>query len=126
MPDPGGGSCPAATHGGQDQCHAARRRPVPAPEVGSMPPTHFTVSQVRVAAACPRILYFDAVHTRAKKLKQPSVTRIWKAGKGDEGTACGPLFHAAVERFNDKEPANAAVRRILESAVDSSALAQEL
>jgi CRISPR/Cas system-associated exonuclease Cas4 (RecB family) len=91
-----------------------------------MPLTHFTVSQVRVAAACPRILYFDAVHTRAKNLKQPSVTRIWKAGKGEEGTACGPLFHAAVERFNEKAVANVAVRRILEAAVDSSALAQEL
>jgi hypothetical protein len=91
-----------------------------------MPLTHFTVSQVRVAAACPRILYFDAAHTRAKKLKQPSVTRIWKAGKGDESTACGPLFHAAVERFNDKAVADATVRRLLEAAVDSSALAQEL
>ncbi len=91
-----------------------------------MPLTHFTVSQVRVAAACPRILYFDAVHTRVQKLKQPSVTRIWKAGKGDEGAACGSLFHAAVERFNETARANAVVRRILESAVDSSALAQEL
>jgi CRISPR/Cas system-associated exonuclease Cas4 (RecB family) len=91
-----------------------------------MPLTHFTVSQVRVAAACPRILYFDAVHTRVQKLKQPSVTRIWKAGRGNEGAACGSLFHAAVERFNETARANAAVRRILESAVDSSALAQEL
>jgi hypothetical protein len=51
-----------------------------------MPLPHFTVSQVRVAAACPRILYFDVFHTRAKKLKQPSVTRVWKAGKGEEVT----------------------------------------
>lgn len=91
-----------------------------------MPLTHFTVSQVRVAAACPRILYFDAVRRRAKKLKQPSVTRIWKAGKGDEGTACGPLFHAAVERFNGQAATDAAMRRMLQAATDASVLAQEL
>src|SRR5262245_31634960 len=91
-----------------------------------MPLTHFTVSQVRVAAACPRILYFDAAHTRAKKLKQPSVTRIWKAGKGDESTACGPLFHAAVERFNGHAATDPAMRHMLEAAADAPALAEGL
>ena len=58
----------------------------------------FSVSEVRVAATCPRITYFDAEHTRRNGLKNRSMTRLWKAG-GDE-TACGTLFHNAVEAFN--------------------------
>ena len=65
-----------------------------------MPATHFTVSQIRAAAACPRILYFDAADARARGLKQPAVTRIWKTAQEGEGAACGTLFHAAIERFN--------------------------
>ena len=63
-----------------------------------MAPVTFSVSEVRVAATCPRITYFDAEHTRRNGLKNRSVTRLWKAG-GDE-TACGTLFHNAVEAFN--------------------------
>ena len=91
-----------------------------------MRPVHFTVSQVRSAAACPRILYFDAAHTKARKLKQPAVTRIWKAGEDDERTACGPLFHAAIERFNRRAAGDALVRQAVADALRAPAPAQEL
>lgn len=64
-----------------------------------MLPVHFTVTQVRVAASCPRILYFDSEWTERKNLSTPKVTRIWKEGDA-ETTACGTLFHQAVEKFN--------------------------
>lgn len=63
-----------------------------------MPPVRFSVSQVCAAAACPRILYFDAAHARANNLPRPTVTRIWRPG--DEATAAGSLFHAAVDAFH--------------------------
>jgi CRISPR/Cas system-associated exonuclease Cas4 (RecB family) len=91
-----------------------------------MPITHFSVTQVRVAAACPRILYFDHEHTRRNNLKQPTQTRIWKAGAGDEASACGSLFHAAVEKFNRHAGADAEVRRLVTAAADAEALALEL
>ncbi|HXG11818.1 MAG TPA: helicase HerA-like domain-containing protein, partial [Gemmataceae bacterium] len=90
-----------------------------------MPIAHFTVSQVRVAAACPRILYFDAEHTRRHGLKQPSISRIWKTGE-QEATACGSLFHAAIEQFNHHALAEPMVRRIVESDADAPRLTQEL
>lgn len=52
-----------------------------------------------MAATCPRILYFDHDHTRRNGLKNKSITRIWKEGSA-ETTACGSLFHNAIERFN--------------------------
>ena len=63
-----------------------------------MTPVAFSVTEVRVAATCPRISYFDFEHTRRHRLKSRSVTRLWKAGA--EETACGGLFHNAVEAFN--------------------------
>jgi CRISPR/Cas system-associated exonuclease Cas4 (RecB family) len=91
-----------------------------------MPPVHFTVTQLRTAAACPRILYFDAVDTRDQQLKQPAVTRIWKTGAEDEGTACGSLFHAAIEQFNGQAAGEPQIRQLLETAEDSNVLAQGL
>ena len=60
-----------------------------------MTPVAFSVTEVRVAATCPRISYFDFEFTRRQHLKNRSVTRIWKTGADD--TACGSLFHTAVE-----------------------------
>lgn len=91
-----------------------------------MPIAHFTVTQVKTAAACPRILYFDAERTRGRNLKQPAVTRIWKAGKDDEATACGSLFHAAIEQFNRHAAADPAVRQLVESGLDSPRLTSAL
>src|SRR5262245_25646055 len=89
-----------------------------------MPPSHFTVTQVRVAASCPRILYFDAEHARRHRLDRPDVTRIWKSG--GETTACGPLFHATVERFNGRAAADPAVRRLLDAPREPAEVSQEL
>lgn len=58
--------------------------------------THFTVTQLRVAATCPRIHFFDAAQSR--KEGRLRVTRIWRAGSGH--AAGGALFHHVVERFN--------------------------
>src|SRR5438477_12753296 len=63
-----------------------------------MPPVRFSVSQVCAAAVCPRILYFDVAHARAHNLPRPTVTRIWRPG--DDATAAGSLFHAAVDAFH--------------------------
>ena len=62
-------------------------------------PFHFSVSQIRTAATCPRIFYFDAEYNRIHKPATPRVTRTWTVG-GDESTAAGGLFHNSVERFN--------------------------
>lgn len=62
----------------------------------------FSVSEVRVAATCPRISYFDAEYTRRKGLKNRAMTRLWKASDAQVETACGSLFHNAVEAFNKK------------------------
>ncbi|HVS40572.1 MAG TPA: PD-(D/E)XK nuclease family protein, partial [Gemmataceae bacterium] len=91
-----------------------------------MPLARFSVTQVRVAASCPRILYFDAEQTRRQGLKAPAVTRIWKSGAGAETTACGSLFHAAVEKFNGEAAADPAVRALLAAADGPDAVRQEL
>lgn len=91
-----------------------------------MPPVHFTVTQIRVAASCPRILYFDAEHTRRHALQTPSVTRIWKSSAGSETTACGSLFHQTIEKFNAAAADDPAVRELLGTAPDAAAIQQEL
>lgn len=89
-----------------------------------MPRVHFTVSQIRVAAACPRIFYFDIADTRRRKLRAPAVTRIWKSG--GEVTACGTLFHATVERFNAQAARDPVVRNLLGAESDAEAVAAGL
>ncbi len=90
-----------------------------------MPPISFSVSEVRVAATCPRILYFDAEHTRRNNLKARSITRIWKAGDA-ETTACGSLFHNAVEKFNREAIEAPEVRKTLQSGRDRESILREL
>jgi uncharacterized protein len=85
----------------------------------------FSVSRVRSAAACPRIIHFDAAEARERALPQVSVTRVWKAGR-NEGTACGALFHSAIERFNRQVATDPAVFELLSATEDSAALAQAL
>src|SRR5437762_3257216 len=84
----------------------------------------FSVSEVRVAANCPRIAYFDAEYTRRKALKNHAMTRLWKAG--DAGTACGSLFHNAVESFNRRALNAPEVRAALEGDADSRAIERRL
>jgi CRISPR/Cas system-associated exonuclease Cas4 (RecB family) len=89
-----------------------------------MSPATFTVSEVRVAATCPRISYFDAEATRRKGLKTRAMTRLWKAG--DAETACGSLFHNAIEAFNRRALEAAEVRAAVEEAADPRAIEQRL
>ena len=90
-----------------------------------MPPVSFSVSEVRVAASCPRILYFDAEKTRRENLWPRAMTRIWKAS-GDDSTACGSLFHHSVERFNRKAHKAPEVRAVLDGPADLAAIEQGL
>src|SRR5688572_20321683 len=90
-----------------------------------MSPVSFSVSEVRVAASCPRILYFDAEKTRRENLSPRAMTRIWKAGD-DESTACGALFHHSVERFNLRAHKAPEVRAVLEGPADPSAIERGL
>lgn len=87
--------------------------------------THFTVTQLRVAATCPRIHYFDADVTRRHELAKPVVTRIWTSG-GDDGAAGGALFHHGVERFNRMALAAPRVLAALEESQGSVELCQAL
>ena len=92
-----------------------------------MPPiVHFNVSQIRVAATCPRILYFDLDRSRRRRLKYPKITRIWKEGK-DDVTACGSLFHNAIEAFNSRAAASPELLALLTRNSEGAAqLEQEL
>ena len=89
-----------------------------------MAPATFSVSEVRVAATCPRISYFDAESTRRKGLKARAMTRIWKAG--DVETACGSLFHNAVEAFNRRALDAPEVHAAIEGDGDARAIEQRL
>lgn len=89
-----------------------------------MAPITFSVSEVRVAATCPRICYFDAEHARRHRLKTKSVTRLWKAGDGE--TACGSMFHNAVESFNRQALDAPQVRDALESEREARAIQRRL
>src|SRR3954453_11306500 len=84
----------------------------------------FSVSEVRVAATCPRISYFDAEYTRRKALKNRAMTRLWKAG--DVETACGSLFHNAVEAFNKRALDASGVRDALEGGPNPRAIERRL
>ena len=88
-------------------------------------PVHFTVSQVRVAASCPRILYFDALDSRRRELRTPRVTRIWERGV-TESTAGGTLFHATVEKFNRLAGRGDQVRDIVRTSNSQQSLLQAL
>src|SRR5215470_10992464 len=89
-----------------------------------MAPATFSVSEVRVAATGPRISYFDAETTRRKGLKTRAMTRLWKAGETE--TACGSLFHNAVEAFNCRALEAPEVRAAIEGTADPRAIEQQL
>ncbi len=92
-----------------------------------MPPVRFSVSQVCVAAACPRILYFDAARARADNAARPAVTRIWRPG--DDTVAAGALFHAAADAFHREHRRLFAAKELaalLTPSVNRDALASAL
>ena len=85
------------------------------------PPLHFTVSQIRVAACCPRILYFDVMDDRRARRTYPRVTRIWEDGDG-EAPAGGSLFHAAIEKFNRQAGDSDLLVRAIDETKDRDSL----
>jgi hypothetical protein len=89
-----------------------------------MAPATFSVSEVRVAATCPRISFFDAESSRRKGLKARAMTRLWKAG--DAETACGSLFHNAVEAFNRRALEAPEVHAAVDGDPDPRAIEQRL
>jgi uncharacterized protein len=92
--------------------------------MSAMAPATFSVSEVRVASTCPRISYFDAESTRRKGLKTRAMTRLWKAGETE--TACGSLFHNAIEAFNRGALEAPEVRAAIEGTADRRAIEQPL
>ncbi len=60
-------------------------------------PVHYNVSQIRVAASCPRIHFFD--RQRARRTGKNLITRVWEQGSATS-TAGGSLFHATIEKLN--------------------------
>ncbi len=95
------------------------------PPVPFLAPVHYTVSQIRVAASCPRILYFDALENRRRKSMTPRITRIWEKGDS-ETTAGGSLFHVTVEQFNRLAGKGDAVRQIVRRASSRDELLRSL
>ncbi|MGH9884225.1 MAG: PD-(D/E)XK nuclease family protein, partial [bacterium] len=89
-----------------------------------IPLERYTVSQIRVAATCPRIHYFDAAHTRANAQARPTVTRIWTAGDGE--AAGGTLFHRIVEGFNRQAATQPDVAAAIARHTDAGPLGRDL
>jgi uncharacterized protein len=85
---------------------------------------HFNVTQLRVAATCPRLHWFDTRATLARGDGRPVVSRIWRKGGATAGG--GVLFHTAVERFNASAQGSAEVLAALEGASNAASLQQEL
>ncbi|WP_438006469.1 helicase HerA-like domain-containing protein [Sorangium sp. So ce321] len=85
---------------------------------------HVNVTQLRVAATCPRLHWFDTRATAARRDGQKVVSRIWR--KGGEAPGCGALFHTAVERFNAAAASSDEVLSALEAARDVAGLQQAL
>ena len=86
---------------------------------------HFSVTQLRAAATCPRIHYFDSEYTRRNALARPHQTRVWlPSDKAQVGG--GTLFHHVVERFNRRAAKDRAVLAAIESAQGEVDLQQAL
>lgn len=89
-------------------------------------PVHFTVTQVRQAAACPRLLHLDAEYSRTRKLKRPRVTRIWQGSDLNQDNALGTLFHQTVEAFNDSAARCPELKSLLANHRDGAELHRPL
>lgn len=82
------------------------------------------VTQLRVAATCPRLHWFDTRATAERQDGRKVVSRIWR--RGGEAPGCGALFHTAVERFNAAARSSDEVLAALEGARDAEGLQQAL
>ncbi|WP_438025447.1 helicase HerA-like domain-containing protein [Sorangium sp. So ce233] len=85
---------------------------------------HVNVTQLRVAATCPRLHWFDTRATAERQDGRKVVSRIWR--KGGEAPGCGALFHTAVERFNAAARSSDEVLGALEGARDAEGLQRAL
>lgn len=86
---------------------------------------HFSVTQLRTAATCPRIHYFDTVASRENPGQPPRQTRIWMPGTRAR-VGGGALFHTVVERFNRKAGRDATVLSLIEQTEGDVDLARGL
>ncbi len=59
----------------------------------------FSVSQVRSAASCPRLFYFDQTRQQTAIAEIPAVTRIWKRSD-DRATAVVRSSTPSAQGFN--------------------------
>ncbi|MEL7371742.1 MAG: helicase HerA-like domain-containing protein, partial [Myxococcota bacterium] len=83
------------------------------------------MTELRNAATCPRIHYFDLHYTRENGLRARHQTRVWlKTQKSQAGG--GALFHHVVERFNRMAPRDSQVRDIIDGAQGATELQQGL
>lgn len=85
---------------------------------------HFSVTQLRVAATCPRLHWFDARATASRSDGKTVVSRVWRNGEAPAGG--GALFHTAIERFNAAARTSDEIKRALESAGSPEQLQQAL
>jgi hypothetical protein len=81
---------------------------------------HFSVTQLRIAATCPRIHYFDVEYSRARGLKTPACSRIWKTGRSE--AAGGNFFHNIIDRFNSLAASSPEIETVLERATELDTL----
>jgi hypothetical protein len=85
---------------------------------------HLNVTQVRSAATCPRLFWFDTQATAARDDGRVVVSRIWR--QGAEAAGGGALFHTAVERFNARARDSDEVLAALEGEREPEVLQQTL
>lgn len=90
-------------------------------------PYRFTISQIRSAATCPRIFYFDQEYTRRQNLSSPHVTRVWESNSCESiVVAAGALFHNSIEKFNRLAAQSQEFIATLESVENATELHQHL
>jgi DNA helicase HerA-like ATPase len=82
---------------------------------------HFSVTQLRTAAICPRIHYFDLERARREGLAAPIPTLVWLPGN-DAQTGGGALFHRVVEKFNRRAVQAPEIQKALDEAEGAEAL----
>jgi hypothetical protein len=84
---------------------------------------NFTVTQLRTAATCPRIHYFDFERARREQLPAPRPTLVWLPG-GEAQAGGGALFHRVVEKFNSKASRATEIQKALDESEGAEALRQ--
>lgn len=84
---------------------------------------HFSVTQLRTAAICPRIHYFDHERARRERLAVPRPTLVWLPGS-EAQVGGGALFHRVVERFNQKASTAPEIQQALDECEGAEALRQ--